>query len=312
MPHVAAQQYLRPHEDRRVELTVTEPLLLRTIGGPRQLGLVRGPANARVHEVKITYAGGRWVGPHSLLRDDNLTVPDGAVVTLRNQTDGAVLALLENLEWTRDATTVAQATTLQEFRDLFSSEVLRPGQHLAVRHIALLFSSLERSTRLYEELGDAAAYSRIDRHFDFIGTIVARAHGTIVKTIGDGTMCAFQRPEDALEAAITIQQELVPWCEAQEIDPALTVRLGLHYGPVITTTANDRLDYVGRTANVAAWLRDESRGGDIVVLPELLEQLPGTSLEERTDITLESFVARARIRGSERRLVRMTVLARQS
>lgn len=312
MPHVAAQQYLSAHEDRRVELALTEPLMLRTIGGTQHLVLDRAPANSRVREVKVTYAGGRWVGPHSLLHGNSLVVPDGAAVTLRNQTDGSVLALLEDLEWTRDATTAAEASTVQDFRDLFNSEMLRPGQHVAVRHIALLFSSLEASTELYQELGDAAAYTLITRHFDFIRDHVARAHGTIVKTIGDGTMCAFQRLEDAVEAAITIQQELLLWCEAEQIDPPLTLKLGLHHGPVITTTANDRLDYLGRTANVAAWLRDESRGGDVVLLPETLEQLPATALEDRADIALESITARARTRDSEARLVRVVLPPRRA
>jgi adenylate cyclase len=311
MPHVVAQQYLSPHEERRVDLALTEALLLRTIGGTQPLSLVRGPANSRLSEVKVSYAGGRWVGPHSLLEEGSLTVPDGAVVTLRNQTDGSVLALLEKLEWTRDATTAAEASTLQDFRDLFGSEVLAPGQQLAVRHIALLFSGLEGSTRLYEQLGDGAAYSRINRHFDFIKDVVARTQGTLVKTIGDATMCAFHRVEDAVEAALAIQQELVPWCAAQEIDPPLTVQLGLHHGPVIATTANNRLDYLGQTANVAAWLRDESRGGDIVLLPETLEQLTAPTLQDRTDTTLEPFTARTRLRDSEQQLVRLTVRPRQ-
>jgi len=309
MPHVVAQQYLSPHADRRVELALSEPLLLRTVGGTDQLGLVQGPPSSRVTEVKVTYAGGRWVGPHSLLRDDSLVVPDGAVVTLRNQTDGPVLAVLESLEWTRDATTAGEVTALQEFRDLFGSEVLGPGRHLAMRHVALLFSSLEHSTQLYEALGDAAAYSRIDRHFDLIKENVARANGTIVKTIGDGTMCAFNRLEDAVEAAITIQQELEAWCEVQQIDP-LTLKLGLHHGPVIVATANDRLDYLGRTANLAAWLRDESSGGDVVLLPETLEQLAPASLEDRTDIVLERFEPRAGRRDSERQLVRVAIAHR--
>lgn len=90
------------------------------------------------------------------------------------------------------------------------------------------------------------------------------------------------------------------------------MQLGLHRGPAIATTANNRLDYLGRTANVAAWLKDESRGGDVVLLPETLEQLTATSLEDRTDIALESHTARARSRDSERQLVRVTVLPRQS
>jgi class 3 adenylate cyclase len=120
-------------------------------------------------------------------------------------------------------------------------------------------------------------------------------------------MCAFNRVEDAIEAAIAIQRELGPWCEAQQIDPPLTVKLGLHDGPVIAATANDRLDYLGRTANLAAWLRDESRGGDVVLLPETLEQLDPASLENRTDVTLERFEPRARGRDAQRQLVRVAV-----
>ena len=72
-----------------------------------------------------------------------------------------------------------------------------------------------------------------------------------------------------------------------------------------------RLDYLGRTANVAAWLRDESRGGDVVLLLETLEQLTAPSLQDRTDTALESFTARTRLRDSEQQLVRVTVLPRQ-
>jgi class 3 adenylate cyclase len=306
MPHVAAQQYLSPREDRRVELSPAEPLLLRAVGGSHQLELTRAAANPRVTDVKVTYAGGRWNGPHSLLDGDTLAVPDGAAITLRNQTDGPVLALFESREWSRDATTAAQAWTLAEFRDLFGSEVLAPGRHLGVRHVALLFSSIEDSTRLFEELGDAAAYSRIARHFELIGEAVARHDGAVVKTVGDGTMCAFHRLEDAVEAAIAIQRELPAWCEAHGIDPPLRVKLGLHHGSVIATNANDRIDYLGRTANVAASLREESRGGDVVLLPETAEQLP---LASRADVTIEPITARARVRGSERPLVRLAVHA---
>jgi len=232
------------------------------------------------------------------------------LLTLRNQTDAPVLAVLEDIEWTGEAATAAQVTTLQEFRDLFGSEVLAPGQHLAVRHVALLFSRLDRSTQPYEGIGDAAAYSRVDRHFDFVKETVARNDGTIVKTIGDGAMCAFHRLQDAVAAAIAIQREVIPWCRAQAIDPPLTVKLGLHHGPAIAMTANGCLDYFGRTVDLAASLRDESRGGDVVLLPETLEQITTTALKDWNDIALESFNARTRGLDPERELVRLTARPR--
>jgi hypothetical protein len=101
------------------------------------------------------------VGPHSLAHGDSLSVPDGSHLVLRNQTDGPILAAIEDLTWTGEATTAAQVTTLQEFRELFSSEVLAPQQQLAVSHIAFLFSDLKGSTQLYEGIGDAAGSTGI-------------------------------------------------------------------------------------------------------------------------------------------------------
>jgi adenylate cyclase len=303
MPHVIAQHYLKAHEDRRLSLSVTAPLRLRTVGCAQELDVVAGPPSARVGEVRVTYASGRWEGPHSLTGDGALTVPDGAALVLRNQSDAPVLALLEDRAWTADATPASEVTAMQEFRDLFSSEVLAPGQQLAVRHIALVFSDLKGSTRLYEQIGDAAAYSRVSRHFDFIKQSVARAGGTVVKTMGDGVMCAFTRFDDALAAALEMQRQVGRWCESEGIDPPLVLKVGVHAGPVIAMTANGRLDYFGRTVNVAARVGAQSRGGDIVLLEEVYDRArvaPGDAAEE-------SFATRLRGLDSERRLVRLTV-----
>ena len=43
------------------------------------------------------------------------------------------------------------------------------------------------------------------------------------------------------------------------------LKLGLHEGPCIAVTLNDRLDYFGQAVNLAARLQGESRGGDIVL-----------------------------------------------
>jgi len=61
----------------------------------------------------------------------------GAALTLRNQTDGFVLALLENLERTRDATSVADVRKLREFDDLLDPEALAVVPRDVVRPTAL-------------------------------------------------------------------------------------------------------------------------------------------------------------------------------
>jgi class 3 adenylate cyclase len=309
MPHTLAQQYLRPHEDRRIDLTLSGPVQLRTVRAAHRLLLAPAPAGTRARDITITYSSGRWVGPHSLTSDGRLTVPNGSHLVLRNQTDGPILAAIEDLAWTSEATSAAQVTTMPEFRELFSSEILAPQQQLAVSHIAFLFSDLKGSTQLYEGIGDAAAYSRVNRHFDFIRQAVTHGGGSIIKTMGDGVMCAFHRLDGALATAIWLQAEASTWCQEQGIDPPLTLKVGVHHGPAIAMTANDHLDYFGRTVNLAARVADQSHGSDVVVLREVLDQADQSLFTKRNGITIEPFTSKLRGLAQDQHMVRLTVNA---
>jgi len=291
---------------------VTEHIPVAAAGGsltqsfPPTVSLFIG-SPATYSRASLNGTSGRWVGPHSLTQDDSLTVPSGSHLVLRNQTAGPILAAIEDIAWTSDATSAAQVTTLQEFRELFSSEVLAPGQQLAVSHVAFLFSDLKGSTQLYEGIGDAAAYSRVSRHFDFIRQAVSRGGGSIIKTMGDGVMSAFHQLDDALGTAIRLQAEVTTWCRDQSIDPPLALKVGIHHGPAIAMTANDHLDYFGRTVNLAARVADQSHGGDVVVLREVLNQASRELYEGRDGLTIETFTTKLRGLAQDQRLVRLTV-----
>jgi class 3 adenylate cyclase len=71
----------------------------------------------------------------------------------------------------------------------------------------------------------------------------------------------------------------------------ILVKLGLHCGPCIAVTLNDRLDYFGRTVNLAARLQGESRGGDIV-LSQAMANDPAlaTLLESLAPVPESAFV----------------------
>jgi len=153
-------------------------------------------------------------------------------------------------------------------------------------------------------VGDAPAYSRVNRHFDFIREQVAAHRGTVVKTMGDAVMAAFYRMEDATAAALDMQREIDPWCAAQEIWPPFVLKVGVHHGPVIAVNANGALDYFGRTVNIASRVGAESKGGDVVLLKDVFDELGDALGQPRT----EHFSTRLRGLEGERELVR--VLAR--
>jgi hypothetical protein len=62
MPHVFAQQYLAPHESRRLDVDLGEPLRLRAVGGTKHLSVVPDLRRSGQSEVRVTYSGGALDG----------------------------------------------------------------------------------------------------------------------------------------------------------------------------------------------------------------------------------------------------------
>ena len=138
-----------------------------------------------------------------------------------------------------------------------------------------MFTDLKGSTALYERIGDAAAYHLVRDHFAFLAAEVRASEGAIVKTIGDAVMAAFAEPAAAVRAALAIQAHVAKFnaehgSEAGRGD--IIIKLGLHKGPCIVVTLNERLDYFGGTVNLAARLQGRSDGGDIVLSAALLAE----------------------------------------
>src|SRR5262249_8512887 len=162
--------------------------------------------------------------------------------------------------WVADALTADRLTALQAFRDLFSADVLRPGDDVAVGHIALLFTDLKGSTALYRRVGDAAAYHLVRNHFAFLTKVVRDHEGTVVKTMGDAVMAAFHDDHQAVKAALAIQRQVAGFNRENGLTEGLVIKLGVHAGPTIAVTLNDRLDYFGSVVNMAARLQGQSLG----------------------------------------------------
>lgn len=155
---------------------------------------------------------------------------------------------------------------LPEFQRLFPQERLLPDESLEVARVALLFTDLAGSTALYAQRGDPRAYHLVRLHFEELFAAADRHAGTVVKNIGDAVMAAFQTSAEALAAALDMQAAIAA-LNARERLPAeerLILKIGLHSGPCLNVTLNDRPDYFGTTVNIAARVQALSRGGDVV------------------------------------------------
>lgn len=185
-------------------------------------------------------------------------------LNLINATEADSTFQLERTSWGDQAATAADVTALQVFRDLFATEVIRPGEEISVGSITLMFTDLRESTRLYRRIGDAPAFGRVREHFQLLEDEIAAEGGAIVKTMGDSVMAAFRHPIAALRAVWKAQVKIM-----ERGEPMLWLKAGMHKGPCIVVNLNDRLDYFGSTVNIAARLPGFSQGGELIFTEEI-------------------------------------------
>ena len=252
-PHVAVQLLLAPGERRSV--TVDLPpgsYRLRTLhpGVFVDVDYESGPFPG----LRITASGVEVLNA--------MDHGEAGSVAFVNDAGFELAALIEDRTWMRDALTAPEVISLQAFRDLFAEATLRPGDDAGVSQVVLLFTDLQGSTALYERVGDAAAYNIVRKHFALLAAIVRDHDGAVVKTIGDAVMASFSDPAQAARAALAMQAEI--GSSARGVRD-LVLKVGVHAGPSVVVTLNDRLDYFGSTVNMAARLQGQSTGGDIVL-----------------------------------------------
>jgi class 3 adenylate cyclase len=155
-------------------------------------------------------------------------------------------ALHDLLAKRRPFLTAKRLLTNQTFRDIYRTDTLDVDQGLKITSLTFLFTDLKGSTALYDRVGDIAAYDLVRAHFRLLNEIVASEAGAVVKTIGDAVMATFPTPDRALAAALRMREAV------HTIDGDLLIKIGIHEGPCLAVTLNDRLDYFGQTVNIAA------------------------------------------------------------
>ncbi len=180
-------------------------------------------------------------------------------LTLENRTDARVLPglyiagdeLHDMLGRRKPFLTGKHLLTNQTFRDLFRADTLAIDQRLRITSLTFVFTDLKASTSLYERVGDLAAYDMVKAHFGVLGEVVAAESGAVVKTIGDAVMASFPTPDRGLAAVLRMRHAMASLNEKRGSEDLL-LKIGIHEGPCLAVTLNDRLDYFGQTVNIAA------------------------------------------------------------
>jgi class 3 adenylate cyclase len=142
--------------------------------------------------------------------------------------------------------TAKRLLTNQTFRDIYRTDTLAVDQRLKITSLTFLFTDLKGSTELYERVGDLAAFDLVRAHFRVLNKIVATEGGAVVKTIGDAVMATFPTPDRAMAAAFKMREAV------KDLNGDLLLKIGIHMGPCLAVSLNDRQDYFGQTVNIAS------------------------------------------------------------
>ena len=122
-----------------------------------------------------------------------------------------------------------------------------------------LFSDIEGSTRLLDELGSDAYKTVLERHAAILRAAFA-AHGGLEEgTEGDSFFVVFDSAVEAVTAAVAAQRALA--VEAWPAGVEINVRMGLHAGEASSSAAG----LVGLDVNRAARIAAAAHGGQVVV-----------------------------------------------
>jgi predicted ATPase/class 3 adenylate cyclase len=125
--------------------------------------------------------------------------------------------------------------------------------------VTFLFSDLERSTQLVQELGAAAFTVLLDQHHRILRSAFAAPGASERGTEGDSFLVVFPEAAVAVDAAVRAQLGLAvaSWPE----DASVRVRMGIHTGSA--TLGGD--DYVGIDINRAARIASAAHGGQVLI-----------------------------------------------
>jgi class 3 adenylate cyclase len=147
----------------------------------------------------------------------------------------------------------------------------------------ILFTDLEGSTDLTQQLGDRQAMAVLRTHDQIVRDAIARHGGSVVKHTGDGLMAAFPSVIGAVEGAVDIQRRFA----GEDVEFPLKLRIGMSAGEPVA----EGDDFFGAAVQLAARLTDHAKPGTVLVSSAVrdLAMGKGFNFEKRDSLQPKGF-----------------------
>ena len=159
-------------------------------------------------------------------------------------------------------------TEIIRLQTVLSQELTRRFE----RSAALAFTDIVGSTGYFAQFGDEAGRRLQQLHLDLLEQCLPAHKGRIVDTAGDGAFVCFPSASAAAHTMEAMRRQLSGENLNRPRPHQLTVRIGMHWGQVLT----DGERVTGDSVNLCARIASSAHPGQIRLSRELFQQLePG-------------------------------------
>ena len=156
-------------------------------------------------------------------------------------------------------------TEIVRLQSLLQQELTRRFE----RQMLLVFSDIVGSMSYFTRFGDAAGRQLQQLHFDLLEQGTGPLQGRVVDTAGDGAFLVFGDVGAAVRGVVAVQRLVSLANLSRARAHQLQLRMGLHWGPVLTDGSAVSGDSVNLCARVAA----SAAAGEIRLTREVFQEL---------------------------------------
>jgi class 3 adenylate cyclase len=139
-----------------------------------------------------------------------------------------------------------------------------------VQELVMFFSDIKGYSKKAQILTPMQLSSLLQEYEKILLSHVEGHAGELIKRMGDGHMIVFQRPLDAVLAAIRLQKSLRRFNRYRDENNQAVIRIGIHSGKVVR---KEQGDVLGNAVNIASRLESSAQPGSILISDAIFEKV---------------------------------------
>jgi class 3 adenylate cyclase/tetratricopeptide (TPR) repeat protein len=145
------------------------------------------------------------------------------------------------------------------------------------QRVTILFSDISGYTQYIDQKGDICGRALLVRHNRIVLPAIDQHQGRLIEVVGDGVMASFDKPLNAVKAAVAVQLALRDENKNKNKNDGdeIHVKIGINIGEVLVDEGARFQCFTGDVANVAARILGRAEKDQILITEALHAEICG-------------------------------------